>query len=275
MKSNKIIAVLNDNGNVAKSTISNFAIFPRLKNNPEIIYSEAGNSIPGEIKKTAHGKVKRFGATQEEFADMIDYLTENVASHDIIVDFGSTDSALMRALFIECPGSIDVFDLFIVPTSPDVKQADTETTINFLALQGVTPEKIRVVFTLFPAAKKLERVFHEIFEAHEEVGNFTLDSKAVLYKSLLIDRLSDTGYTIEDMLTDQSDWKQKIIDAHPHREDPEVQKQIKTYTWMSLNRGMATSMKKDFDAIFNSVMAEPECEVVEEAAATKKTTSKK
>jgi len=257
MKTNKIIAVLNDNGNVAKSTITNFAIFPRLKNNPEVVYSEAGNSIPGEIKKTAHGKVKRFGATQEEFAEMIDYLMMNVASHDIIVDFGSTDSSLMRALFIECPGSIDVFDLFIVPTSPDVKQADTETTIKFLELQGVTAEKIRVVFTLFPAAKKLERVFHEIFDAHEELANFTLDPKAVLYKSLLIDRLSGSGYTIEDMLSDKSDWKQKIIDAHPHRADAAVQEQIKTYTWMNLNRGFATSMVKDFDAIFDSVMSEP------------------
>lgn len=273
MKSNKIIAVLNDNGNVAKSTITNFAIFPRLKNNPEVIYCEAGNSIPGEIKKTAHGKAKCFGATQEEFAEMIDYLMMNVASHDIIVDFGSTDSSLMRALFVECPGSIDVFDLFIVPTSPDVKQADTETTINFLAGQGVTPEKIRVVFTLFPAVKKLERVFHEIFEAHKEVGNFTLDPKAVLYKSLLIDRLNGSGYTIEDMLNDKSDWKQKIIDAHPQRDDPEVQKQIKTYTWMNLNRGFATSMVKDFDVIFNSVMSNPQ--VAAEEPEVKKSPAKK
>lgn len=253
MKQNKIIAILNDNGNVAKSTIANFAIFPRLKNNPEIIYNEAGNSIPGEFKETAHGPVKKFAATQEDFAEMISYLMDNVASHDIVVDFGSTDSQLMRSLFIECPGSIEVFDLFIIPTSPDVKQLDTRTTIKFLELQGVTPEKIRVVFTLFPAAKKLERVFHEIFESSVEDANFTLDPKAVLYKSLLIDRLNGSGYTIEDMLNDKSDWKQKIIDAHPHREDPKVQEQIKTYTWMSLNRGFAQSMVKDFDAIFSSI----------------------
>ena len=255
MKQNKIIAVMNDNGNVAKSTIANFAIFPRLKNNPEVIYNEGSNSIPGKIEKTAHGPVKEYSATEEDFAKMIEYLMDNVASHDIVVDFGSTDSGLMRALFIGCPGAIDVFDLFVIPTSPTVKQYDTRVTIGFLATQGVAPEKIRVVFTLFPAAKKLDRVFDEIFESSIEDANFTLDTKAVLYTSLLIKRLESSGYTIEDVLNDKSDWKQKIIDAHPFRDDPEVQKQIKTYTWMSLNRGFAQSMIKDFDAIFKSIMS--------------------
>ena len=257
MKQNKIIAVYNDNGNVGKSTLTNFGIFPRLKNNPEIIYSEAesGNTILGEIKETAHGPVKHFEATQEDFNEMIRYLMENVVSHDIVVDFGSTDSALMRALFIESPGAVDVFDLWLLPTSPDVKQSDRLRTAKFLQLQDVPPEKIRLIFTILPSSKKIKKVFDEIYKEHADEPFFVLDESAVLYKTKLIDELADTGYSIEDLLNDKTDWKQKVIDAHPHRADPEVANKIKQYTWMNLCTKQAQSINDDFDAIFKSIMS--------------------
>jgi len=262
-----ITGVMSDNGNVAKSTYANYIAFPRLQNNPEVIYCESGNSIPGKISATAHGPCKEYSATPEDFADMIEYLLNNAVDHDILVDFGSTDSETMRSLFIECVGSVRAFDLFIIPTSPDVKQLDTLKTIKFLELQGVPAERIRLVFTIFPARKKLERVFSEIFEAHASHPNFVLDKSAVLYKTLLFDRLSGSGYTVEDMLTDKTDWRQKIIEAHPNRESDEVKAQIKFYTWMSFNSGLATSLMQDFENVFKSTTTP--------IATTKKGTSKK
>lgn len=251
-----IIGVKNDNGNVGKTTTAIRIVLPRLQNNPEIIYCESGNSIPGKIHSTAHGPCKEFSATQEEFTDMIEYLLINAVDHDILVDFGSTDSEIMRSLFIECVGSVQAFDLFIIPTSPDAKQLDTLKTIKFLELQGVPAERIRLVFTIFPAGKKLERVFAEIFEAHAAHPNFVLDRTAVLYKTLLFDRLAGSGYTVEDMLADKTDWRQKIIEAHPNRDSTEVQEQIKFYTWMNINRGYATSLMQDFENVFKSTTAQ-------------------
>ena len=255
MKQNKIIAVINNNGNVAKSSVANYGIFPRLKNNPEVIYceAEAGNTIKGEIKETAHGPVKHFEANAEDFTEMIEYITLNMASHDIVIDFGSTDSALMRGLFLGIPGSTDIFDIWVVPTSPKVKQSDTLDSIDFLSLVGVPPEKIKLVFTILPTGRSPQKIFPEIFAAHAQEPNFTLDPAAVMRETQLINRIDGTGYSIQDLLDDKTDYVKKIVDAHPHRDDPEVADKIKEYTWLRHSKGMAITITTEFDKIFASI----------------------
>lgn len=245
------ICVWNINGNAAKSTDTNFVLYPRLPG-AEVIYVESDNSIPGKISGC-----KEFEATTEDWAELVEYLTANVVDHDIIVDIGSTDSKKTKSLFMEFPGSLDEFDLFIVPHSPDCKSEDTALTIHFLQNKGVPADRIRMVFNIVPTGAKLEKIFADLFAYHSENKNFVLNTSAVVYKTGLFERIKNTDNTVESIIADKTDWKQKIIDAHPKKEDPKIKEAIAYYSWMNTNRMQATALIADFDRAFDAIMGDP------------------
>ncbi len=255
--------VLNLNGNVGKSTACNEVVYPRLPKGTEVIYVESDNSIPGKIAGS-----KEIEATSEEWAWLIEYLATNIVDHDIIVDIGSTDSKKIKALFTEFHGSVDEFDLFIVPHSPDGKSEDTALTIDFLQNMGVPAEKIKMIFNMVPVGAKLEKIFADLFAYHEEHKNFVINTSAVIYKTGLFERIKNTDNTVESINLDKTNWTQQIIDAHPKKDDPKVKEAIAYYSWMKTNKMMATSLVADFDRAFKAVMGKPL-----QAEATKKVSS--
>lgn len=240
------------NGNAGKSTNTNYVLFPRMPKGAEVIYVESDNSIPGKIAGS-----KEIEATTEDWADLVEYLSANIVGHDIIVDIGSTDSKKVKALFTEFHGSLDEFDLFIVPHSPDCKSVDTALTIDFLQNKGIPANKIRMVFNSVPTGAKLEKIFADLFAYHATNKNFVLNTSAVIYKSGLFERIHDTENTVESLINDKTDWKQKIIDAHPRKDVPEIKEAISYYSWMNTNKMMAISLVSDFDRAFKAIMAEP------------------
>lgn len=245
-------AVLNLNGNVGKSTTCNEVIYPRLPKGAEVIYVESDNSIPGKIAGS-----KEIEATSEEWAWLIEYLSTNIVDHDIIVDIGSTDSKKIKALFAEFHGSVDEFDLFIVPHSPDGKSEDTALTIDFLQNMGVPAEKIKMIFNMVPIGAKLEKIFADLFAYHAEHKNFVMNTSAIVYKTGLFERIKNTDNTVESLNLDQTDWSQLIIDEHPKNDDPKVKEAIAYYSWMKTNKMAATKLVADFDRAFNAVMEKP------------------
>lgn len=242
------MCIFNNNGNVAKSTFANYVAYPRLGSDAEMIYVEDNNTIRGQVKGA-----KVYSATPEDFAEMIEYLSTNIVGHNIIVDFGSTESKVVRNLFVDCQGSWDEFDVFVVPHSPDAKQEDTALSLEFLSGLGVPSEKIQLIFTIVPSGKKPEKLFPSLFEYVKEKNNCVVDTHAVIYKTPLFDRIAGTDHTIESILADTTDWQQKIIDAHPEKETKKDE--ISFYAWMKYNRGLAIMLVKDFDKVFDLVMS--------------------
>jgi hypothetical protein len=241
--------IWNINGNAGKSTNSNLVFFPRMKKGAEVIYVESDNSIPGEIAGS-----KKLQATSEDWEELTEYLAENIVDHDIIVDIGSSDSKKTKELFTEFAGSLDQFDLFIVPHSPDCKSMDTALTIDFLHNKGIPKEKIKMLFNIVPTGTNLEKVFADLFAYHKENDNFILDPRAVVYKTNLFDRIKETDDTVESIVSDKTDWQKKIIEAHPKKDDPKVKEQIGYYVWMNTNKMLAKTLVADFDKVFKIIM---------------------
>ena len=249
MKNTKTIAVLGDSGNSGKSTIANLCIFPRLKNNPEIVvFGE--NNFNLSAKETAHGPVKHFTNSQELAA-----YVSNASSHDVVVDFGCIHPQKTEDIFLQHPEFMRAFDLFIVPISQQDGSSERETLelVRFFAEQEIPAEKIKLVFTMLAAGRFPQKIFSDVFAAHEQEPNFTLDPAAVMRKTPLINLINGTAYSIQDLLDDKTDYVKKIVDAHPHRDDPEVADKIKEYTWLRHSKGMAITITTEFDKIFASI----------------------
>ncbi|MEI7613283.1 MAG: hypothetical protein WCK63_10260 [Betaproteobacteria bacterium] len=117
---------------------------------------------------------------------------------------------------------------------------------------GVPAEKIKLIFTIVPAGKDVKKLFSALFDFHEEHNNCVLDTRAIIYKTPLFDRIAGTEHTLESIMADETDWKQKIIDAHPEREAKKDE--ISFYSWMKYNRGLAVPLTKDFDTVFSIIM---------------------
>ena len=129
------IAVVNNSGNVGKSTITQNML---LIENPdfEVLRVESINS---------DGK-----ATGEKMTadDMMKVFKKIMGSDDIIVDVGSSNiEAFMYKMEHDFAGTCDYFDYFIIPVTPDLKQQnDTISIINALVEMGVDEEKIKIIF---------------------------------------------------------------------------------------------------------------------------------
>jgi hypothetical protein len=244
------IAIWNINGNAGKSTLANRVLLPRLPSDAEVIYVESDNSIPGKI-----AGAKEFQAETDDWSELLEYLSNNIVDHDIIVDIGSTDSKKVKSLFIEYAGSLDEFDLFVVPHSPDCKQVDTALTIDFLQEKGIPRNKIKLVFNNIVGGSNPERTFADIYNYWLKHENCIFDSRASISQTALFKRIEGTEWTVESLVADETDWNEKIKKASPQKDDPKVKEAIDYYSWMKINKMQAITMNKQFNSMFELVMA--------------------
>ena len=89
---------------------------------------------------------------------------------------------------------------------------------------------------------------------HTKNNNFILAKNAVISKPTLFERLNGSDLTIESILLDCTDWQQKIIDAHPRKDDPEVKEAITYYSWMKTNKMLAKRLSAEYDSVFKIIM---------------------
>lgn len=148
------IAVVNNSGNVGKSTITQNML---LIENPdfEVLRVESINS---------DGK-----ATGEKMTadDMMKVFKKIMGSDDIIVDVGSSNiEAFMYKMEHDFAGTCDYFDYFIIPVTPDLKQQnDTISIINALVEMGVDEEKIKIIFNKINTKLPIHEQFTTILES--------------------------------------------------------------------------------------------------------------
>ncbi|WP_258086600.1 transcriptional regulator [Xenorhabdus bovienii] len=145
------IIVMNNSGNVGKTTICQNMLVPRL-DGIDVIRVETLND-DGESTGEKLG------------ADLFDEIFQSIlSSENVLVDVGASNVEVFNyKLENEFVGSHSFIDWFIVPVTPDEKQQrDTITTIKTLIDIGVNPEKIKVVFNRLNVKKDLLKQFETL-----------------------------------------------------------------------------------------------------------------
>jgi hypothetical protein len=227
------IAVINFSGNVGKSTVSQHLLAPRM-NNATIIPVESINS-DGTQQEAIRGK--QFGELQEVLA-----LMENT-----VVDIGASNVEDFVNLMRQYRGSQEDFDFFVIPTAPKNKQQrDTISTLDALSEIGVPAEKMRIVFNMVEMDETTERVFAGLFEYHQAKKNFTLKPDAVIHINDIYGKLGSGDKTIQDVLNDTTDWKEKIKTARDSQEKLQFAQKL------AIKR-LAAGVNEELDAVFKTL----------------------
>lgn len=229
------IALINFSGNVGKSTISRHLMAPRIPG-ADIIAVETINS-DGNDSEALKGK---------QFRDLIEALMVMDAA---VVDIGASNVEDVMQLMRQYDGSHDVFDYFVVPVVPTMKQQrDTIATISELADIGVPASKIRTVFNQVEPDDDMARTFASIIKFHKAEKAFTLIENAVIHTNEIYGLLNGTTRSVTDVLNDETDYKEKIKEATDQKEKLKFARQHSI-------KLLAGGVSKEHDAVFKALFA--------------------
>lgn len=191
----KKIAIMNNSGNVGKSTLANHLLFPRMEN-PELFRVETFNE---------DGSVAGEKIPAEEF-DVI--MTSFIgATGDVIADIGSSNIELfLDRLTNDYAGAHMFIDYFIIPTTTGTKeQRDTVNTINELLIMGVEAEKIKVIFNKANPKKLIRDQYPTFVETVTGLENDDWQSYPIVNETDLFKTLLRHGINYDDVANDDRD----------------------------------------------------------------------
>ena len=229
-----IVAVINFSGNVGKTTIARHLLSPRLSG-AEVIPVESINA-DGQEEKPMRGK--QYGALQQYLA----------TADNAVVDVGASNIEDFMMLMRQYRGSHEDFDLFVVPTVPALKQQhDTIRTIAELTSLGIPADKIRLLFNQINTEDELSQVFSGLYGFYLDKRTFTLNPSARLHANELYGRLKETGATIAQLLTDDTDYKAAIRASDNPDEKQRLAYQLAT-------RRLALGAVGELDAAFAALV---------------------
>ncbi|WP_244589992.1 StbB family protein [Xenorhabdus budapestensis] len=193
------MAVLNNSGNVGKSTICQTLLKPRLKD-AEIIRVETINSDGTNDNKLS----------AKEFDEILKCIDDTDCT---IIDIGSSNIEQFMVQMLEFQGSHELIDYFVVPvTTQDKQQRDSINTINNLLDSGIEKERIKVIFN--QAEKDIEiRKQYSVFLADKTCNKITGDSPAVVYYNNIFNILTKSGLRYDDIYNDERDFRTLIRSA--------------------------------------------------------------
>jgi|GEM_PF-129157 hypothetical protein len=243
----KLVALINQSGNVGKTTIGSHMIAPRLPNLSLVAYIENTNQIPAPI-----GVV--YGA--HEFGDVEMVLLDAcLKSKSCLIDFGASDFNTTVEMLKQYKAVKDRIDAFIIPCTPGKKeQIDTEATIDALIGLGVSPDKIRVLFNKVMHRDKpnLKRLFSNIFTLRQETMDkhgktFFASVDATMFHAEIFKRLYELKMSLEEILADETDFEKAIM------EESDREKKYDLAHRMSI-KGLAENAEKTFDEVFEVLM---------------------
>lgn len=198
------VAVMNNSGNVGKTTISDQLLSPRMKAPRFAIetINAGGSESTAEIERI---KGRQFGELQEWLLTM----------DDAVVDVGSSNVEDFVKYMAQYAGSHEEFDYFLVPVVSEKKQqADTINTIKTLAALGVPAKRILVVFNKVEIddVDDLPETFGAVFGFHELEKKFTLKRDAVIYSNEVFERLRALKKNIAEVVTDETNYREQLRD---------------------------------------------------------------
>ncbi|EBM9948440.1 transcriptional regulator [Salmonella enterica subsp. enterica serovar Give] len=202
------IAVLNNSGNVGKSTICQTLLKPRLEGS-EIIRVETINTD---------------GTTDDKLsAKEYDEIIKRIDDVDCtIIDVGSSNIEQFMVQMNEYQGSHDLIDYFIIPvTVQDKQQRDSIATIYNLLDMGIDDEKIKIIYNFAEKDVSIEKQF-SVFLSDKVCKKIATKSISVVYHSNIFSLLTKLGLKYEDVYNDDRDFKTLIRSASSKEERQEL-----------------------------------------------------
>ena len=201
-------AVLNNSGNVGKSTICQTLLKPRL-DGAEIIKVETINSDGTNDSKLS----------AKEFDEILKRIDDVDCT---LIDIGASNIEQFMVQMLEFQGSHELIDLFIVPVTPQEKQQrDSIATINNLLDSGVDEDRIKVIFNMAEKDVPIEKQF-AIFMANKECKNIASDNISVVYQNNIFTILSKFKLKYEEVYNDNRDFRTLIRAAESKEERQEL-----------------------------------------------------
>jgi len=160
------VAVLNNSGNVGKTTVARHLLAPRMGNCP-ILFVETINE-GGD-------------ASQFKGRDFRQVLIELALLDSAVVDIGSSNIESVFAQLHRLHDAHEDFDFYVVPTvSSQKQQRDTVNTLNALLEIGVETSRIKLVFNMVEPGDKVADVFPDLVAVAKANG---MSTEAVIHSN--------------------------------------------------------------------------------------------
>ncbi|MBS0044828.1 hypothetical protein KFE26_21410 [Shewanella sp. M16] len=201
------IAVLNNSGNVGKSTICQTFLMPRLPN-AELIRVETINTDGIESE----------GISAKDMTNVIQQID---LGNIVVIDVGSSNIENFMMGLKRNTGSHEDIDFFLIPTTPETKQQkDTVSTIDNLLDLGVSPSSLIVLLNKVDESVNIERQFQTLIEADllKTIGRKSLTELPAIFNSEIFNLLEQIKCTFSDALEDETDYKSAIRETEDKTE---------------------------------------------------------
>ena len=230
------IGVLNFSGNVGKSTITKFLLLPRFPDAVHIAI-ESINSNTADSKTTLQLKGRDVDTIQEQL----------LINDDVIVDIGASNVEQFINGMNLFTGSIEDFDLFVIPVTPEKKQqVDTITTVDTLLEMGVSKDKIKVVFNRIQVDMDVKDEFYALINYLESIDLKTA-TDTFIPDTMLFERANESNDTVESILADDTDYKALIKKSKSKEEKL-------AYAAKVMLPRIATGVKTALDGVASNVL---------------------
>ncbi|MEG7665037.1 hypothetical protein U0D24_21940 [Hafnia paralvei] len=230
------IIVMNNSGNVGKSTLTQKLLAPRLENT-EIIAIETLNSDGMESAKFK----------SEDFAKIFTDLLAN-GEYNYIIDIGASNIEEFYRQMEDHEGLTDAFvDYFIIPVTPVQKQqVDTINTLDALQCNDIDQDKIKFIFNMVDKKSDVADQFSYFIEQATKRG-FVLNALPIVYETGLFDTLKDNDVFYDTVMNDNRDHKAEL--KNPESDKVELRKAM-------VYRSAYNSFHKNLDQAFEALSLE-------------------
>ncbi len=201
------IAVLNNSGNVGKSTVCQTFLMPRIAN-AELIRVETINNDGLEEK----------GVSAHNMTQVIEKIDNSSIS---VIDIGSSNIENFMSGLKRNKGSHEDIDFFLVPTTPEVKQQkDTISTIDDLLDMNIQHENIGLLLNKVDDRAELDRQFKTLLDNGilKMLKKKSLNEFPIIHNSELFLLLEQIQQNYDETLNDETDYKTAIRATEDKRE---------------------------------------------------------
>ncbi|EJQ9383880.1 transcriptional regulator [Salmonella enterica] len=224
------IAVVNNSGNVGKSTICNTLLLPRIEKAKVIKIETINTDGTDDIKLSAK--------------DFLEITKKIGSSRSVIVDVGSSNVEIFFEKIKEFHGTQEDFDYFIIPVTPENKQQmDTLLTIGAILDLNVEPERIKLVFNKVDPGRSFDKQFTVILDSPIFLS-LNIKRYPIIRNTELFFHLNEMNKTLKEVLDDERDFRNLIREC----EDDELLEMLSTERAI---KRLATGVNEDLNLAFN------------------------
>lgn len=226
------IAVLNNSGNVGKSTICQTLLKPRLADS-DIIRVETINSDGTNDNKLS----------AKEFDEILKRIDDTECT---IIDIGSSNIEQFMVQMLEFQGSHELIDYFVVPvTTQDKQQRDSINTINNLLDSGIETDRIKVIFNQAEKDIEIKKQF-SVFLADKKCNKITGNNPAIVYYNNIFNILTKSGLRYNEIYNDERDFRTLIRSA----ESKELRQELSNLRTVKM---LMNGFNSDLDIAFKNL----------------------